>query len=59
MRQSEILLSTFPKTTFLAATLDVDTAKLAEGCDAVLVFVNDDVSAEVRREFQCNTHLCQ
>eukprot|EP00208_Stichococcus_sp_RCC1054_P000118 CAMPEP_0206144522 /NCGR_PEP_ID=MMETSP1473-20131121/24362_1 /ASSEMBLY_ACC=CAM_ASM_001109 /TAXON_ID=1461547 /ORGANISM="Stichococcus sp, Strain RCC1054" /LENGTH=356 /DNA_ID=CAMNT_0053540361 /DNA_START=113 /DNA_END=1183 /DNA_ORIENTATION=+ len=52
--QSEILLSTFPKTTFLAATLDVDTAKLAEGCDAVLVFVNDDVSAEVGQALQRN-----
>ena len=32
---------------FLETKLNEDTAALAEGCDAVCVFVNDDVNAEV------------
>jgi D-lactate dehydrogenase len=37
----------FPNTKFIEARLDPDTAALAKGCDAVCVFVNDDVSAPV------------
>ncbi len=33
--------------TYLDTRLTVDTCKLAEGCDAVCVFVNDDVNREV------------
>ncbi len=33
--------------TYLETRLSVDTYKLAEGCDVVCVFVNDDVNSEV------------
>ena len=32
---------------FLETKLNIDTVELAKGCDAVCVFVNDDVNAEV------------
>jgi D-lactate dehydrogenase len=37
----------FPQTTFIEARLALDTAALADGHDAVCVFVNDDLSAPV------------
>ncbi len=40
------------KLQFLEAHLDVWTAPLAQGCDAVCVFVNDKVTAEVLEELK-------
>lgn len=48
--QSGIIKETFPHSNFVAAQLDVDTAQLAAGSQAVTLFVNDDVSKEVIEE---------
>ena len=37
---------------YLETRLTSDTCKLAEGCDAVCVFVNDDVNSEVIDKLQ-------
>ncbi|KAF5836791.1 putative D-lactate dehydrogenase [Dunaliella salina] len=39
--------SVFPKTHFIEAKLDESTAKLAEGCEVVNIFVNDVCNKEV------------
>lgn len=37
----------FPLTTFIEAKLDADTARLAAGCEVVVVFVNDVLTEQV------------
>ena len=40
--------------TYYDARLSTDTCKLAEGCDVVCVFVNDDINPEVIDKLQAN-----
>eukprot|EP01025_Chloroclados_australasicus_P036429 TRINITY_DN3713_c0_g1_i8.p3 TRINITY_DN3713_c0_g1~~TRINITY_DN3713_c0_g1_i8.p3 ORF type:complete len:193 (-),score=11.30 TRINITY_DN3713_c0_g1_i8:107-685(-) len=40
------LIADFPKSKFIEHRLDVNSAQLAQGSDAVVIFVNDDVSEE-------------
>ncbi len=40
--------------TYYDARLSADTCKLAEGCDVVCVFVNDDINPEVIDKLQAN-----
>ena len=44
---TEPLLSIFPLTRFINARLDSSTARLAQGCDVVNIFVNDVCDKEV------------